>query len=47
MMSWKEKEINSKRSIYARMVKQVDTRDLKSLAARCAGSIPASGTIDK
>jgi hypothetical protein len=26
------------------MVKLVDTRDLKSLAARCAGSSPASGT---
>ena len=29
------------------MVKQVDTRDLKSLAARRAGSTPAPGTILK
>ena len=30
----------------ARMVKLVDTRDLKSLAARRTGSIPVPGTTD-
>ncbi|BAK77949.1 hypothetical protein NH8B_3179 [Pseudogulbenkiania sp. NH8B] len=31
--------------LHARVVKLVDTRDLKSLAARCTGSTPVPGTI--
>ena len=39
------REIFHRHSLHARVVKLVDTRDLKSLGASHTGSIPVPGTI--